>query len=149
MFGSEIVSTLIYQELTALPEAASFAGKIVGAAVIPQGDRLPAVTFSPQFSSYDAPLGGGAHQPGGITFEELRFAITVMCAGLSTDPIIALAQAQLDHFDGASFPITYGGRAYFVTFLAQGEVPLTTVADGANVYRQLGTVYTVDVTTGG
>ena len=147
MFGTEIVSTVIYQQLTGLPEASSYAGKIIGASVIPQNMTLPAVTFAPQFSSYDSPI--GAHQPGGITYEQLRFAITVMCAGLSTDPIVALAQAQLDHFDGSSFPITYGGKNYAVTFLAQGEVPLTTVADGANVYRQLGTVYTVDVTTGG
>lgn len=149
MFGSEIVSTVLYTELSALPAAASFAGRIVGAPVLPQKIALPAVLFSPEFSAYSDPMGGGARQPGGITYEQLRFSVRVLCAGLSTDPVLALATAQLAHFDGAAFNTTVDSVSYQLTFMAQGEVPVTTIVDGANVYRQLGTVYTVELVTGG
>lgn len=148
MLGSEIASEVIYAGLRGLPDAAPFLGKIVGADIIPQGDKLPAVTFAPEFSVYDGPLGTpNAGAP--ITYETLRFALHIMCAGLSTDPILALYKAQFTYFNGSSFSTTYDGQSYEVTFLAQGESMPTTIADGANYYRQLGTVYTVAVTTGG
>lgn len=149
MFGSEIVAGVLYHDLAALPEAAAFAGMIFNLPVVPQNAPAAFVLFAPEFSAYTDPLGGGARQPGGITYEQLRFSIRVICAGASTAPIAALALAQLKHFDSLITTTTANGISYQMVFMAQGEVPITTLVDGSNLYRQLGTVYTVELITGG
>lgn len=147
-WGSEIVATVLAAELAALPEAAGMT--IIGLPVIPPGLPLPGLCFAPEFSSYDHPLGAFKRDAGSaITYEALRFVVTAQCEGFSTDPIEAVATAQRDALDGLVKDVVHDDIAYQATFVATGAVPLTTVLDGATFYRQLGTVYAVELVTGG
>jgi hypothetical protein len=141
VFGSEIVSTVTYAQLVALPGViAGFAGKVVGLPVLPQAVALPGIAFYPEFSAYTGAIGARTD------YEQMRWAIKAMCAGTSTAPITAIANEMLEHFDDLTVDVTYNGANYQVTFSANSEVLPTTVVDGSTFYRQLGTVCNVDIT---
>ncbi len=149
MFGSKIVSTIMYEHLNGLTAVTAAVGdRIVGVSAVPQGTTLPALLFFPEFSSYDSPIGNRQGGAGEINFEQMRFVVRIICKGTSTGPIDAAADAQLDHFDGLNVDVTVNGTSYYVTFTAQGEVPLTSLLDGGTFYRQLGTTYGVEITRG-
>lgn len=150
MFGSKIVSAIIYDHLSAIPEVTAAVGdRIIGLTIVPQGVTLPVCLSYPEFSSYDGALGNRQGGAGEINFEQMRFVIRLICKGMDTTPIDAAADAQLDHFDGLSVDVNVNGTMYYVTFTAQGEIPLTSLLDGGTFYRQLGTVYGVEITRGG
>lgn len=149
MFGSKIVSTIIYEHLNDITVVTAVVGdRIVGLSAVPQGTTLPALLFYPEFSAYSGPLGNRSSGAGDIDFEQMRFVVRIICKGTSTGPIDAAADAQLDHFDGLNLDVTVNGTNYYLTFTAQGEVPLTSLLDGGTFYRQLGTIYGVEITRG-
>jgi len=150
MFGSKIVSTILYEHLSAITAVTDAMGdRIIGLNAVPQGTTLPAVIFYPEFSAYSGPMGNRVGGAGDINFEQMRFVIRLICKGMDTTPIDAAADAQLDHFDGLNVDVNVNGIMYYVTFTAQGEIPLTSLLDGGTFYRQLGTVYGVEITRGG
>lgn len=150
MFGSKIVSAIIYDHLSAITVVTAAVGdRIIGLNIVPQGVAPPVSLYYPEFSSYDGALGNRQGGAGDINFEQMRFVIRLICKGMDTTPIDAAADAQLDHFDGLSVDMNVNGTMYYVTFTAQGEVPLTSLLDGGTFYRQLGTTYGVEITRGG
>lgn len=145
-FGSEIVDEVLYAELAGLSAVTGAVGaSILGRSAVVQGDTLPAVLFYSEASSYDPPAFGGDN----IGMEQLRYVVRVVCRGTSTDPIRAAALAQRQHLNGTAFNTVVDGLNYQVTFDAQGAFPLTFIVTEGNTYRQLGTIYRVDVTLGG
>jgi len=149
MFGSKIVSTIIYEHLSAVSAVTAAVGdRIIGLNIVPQGATLPALLYYPEFSAYSGPLGNRQGGAGEINVEQMRFVIRMICKGMDTTPIDVPADAQLDHFDGLNVDVNVNGTNYYVTFTAQGEVPLTSLLDGGTFYRQLGTVYGVEITRG-
>lgn len=149
MFGSEIVSTALYTELMSVPEVAAAIGtRLQGGMVLSQGTALPAALFYPEFSSYAGPLGTRESGFGAINYESMRYAVRLMCQGASTDPIVVAAKAQLDHLDGLSVDAVVDGVNHYITFTANGEVLPTDISDGATPYRQLGTIYLVEIIKG-
>lgn len=145
MFGSEIVSKFILEHLNVVIAAESFSGKAYGLPILPQAVPLPAIAFYPEYSVYNAAMGSGSD----ISYEGLRFVVKTMIPGTSTATIRSMALAQIAHFDGRTESYTYDGVTYQISFTANGELLPTTVVDGATFYRQLGTIYKVDVTRGG
>lgn len=147
LFGTEVVSALLYRELSALPAVTAAVGtRIHGLMVAPTTYRVPFLLFHPEQSSYPTePIGSGE-----ISSETMRFAVRLICGGESTGPIRAAAIAQLDHFLTAG-PIDYVWEdlPFQVTFTPLGEYPLTTLLDGADISRQLGTLYSVECLRGG
>lgn len=151
MHGTRVVDTLIYRELSGLTAAAAFTGKLVRGQVKPQFIKLPALTFYPTFTAYADPMGNDTANQGAIAYEQLRYAIVAITDDLSADTIAPVMDAAQAHFHRQSWTETTGGIVAFVTFVALSEVlPLTVndVATGAE-YQQLGTVYSVELTTGG
>lgn len=146
MFGSVAVSQLLFTELSGITAVTSAVStRIIGLPVATQGTAFPVCLFSPEASSYGTP-GFATNR---IDAEELRFSVKFMAKGTSLSPIWQAATAQLEHFDGNSFTHTFDDDTYQIVFDALGELPLTTLVDGADVYRQLGTIYRVHVTRGG
>ena len=145
-FGSEIVDDLIHTELSGVADVTAAVGvRIVGRGALVQGEPLPALLYYPEQSTYDPPAFGGDT----IGMEVLRYVVRVVCLGTRTHPIRDAALAQREHLNGQAFNVVDNGQNYLVTFDAQGAFPLTTITDGAQHYRQLGTVYRVTVTLGG
>ncbi len=145
-FGSEIVDTLLYTELSALTAVTAAVGtNIMSRAAIVQGDALPALGFYPEQSSYGPPAFGGDN----IGIEVLRYTVVLTDSGTSTNRIHGAALAQRQHLNGSIFNAVHASQNYQVTFEAQGAVPMTTVTAGADIYRRLGTVYSVHVALGG
>ncbi len=140
MFGSEIVSRFILEQLAIVRAAQGFTGAAHGLPILPQAVPLPAMAFYPEYSVYEAQTG--------LAYEGLRFAIKVMVAGTSTGSIRPMALAQLNHFDGRIANYTYEAVNYQISFTANGELLPTTVVDAGTFYRQLGTIYNVDITSG-
>jgi len=145
-FGSEIVDKVLYAQLSGLTVVTGAVGvNILGRSAVVQGDTLPALLFYPESSTYDPPAFGGDN----IGMEQLRYVVRVICRGTSTDPIRAAALAQRLHLNGVPFNTVVDTLNYRVTFDARGAFPMTFVVDGGNSFRQLGTIYSVDVTLGG
>ncbi len=142
MFGTKIASRVIQAELLTLPEVIAIGtAKVVGLPVLPQGaGALPGLAFYPEFTAYTGAMGSKT------SYERLRFVIKAMCEGTSTGPIDAVALAQLAHFDGLTVDVTLDGTNYQLTFSPNSEVLPTTVVDGDRFYRQLGTVYDIELT---
>ena len=63
-------------------------------------------------------------------------------ASLVTRDLSALEAVTAADYD-------WEGEPYQITFRPLGEYPLTTVVDGGQLYRQLGTTYAVEVLRGG
>ncbi len=144
-FGSEIVDKVLYTELAGLSAVTGAVGaNILGRSAAVQGDTLPAVLFYPESSTYDPPAFGGDN----IGMERMRYVVRLVCTGTSTDPIRGAALAQRQHLNGTAFDTVVDGLNYQVTFDAQGAFPMTFIVDGGNTFRQLGTIYRVDVTRG-
>jgi len=143
MLGARIVDPVIYTELSGLSAVtAAVAGRIINGPVVPQGVALPACNFWMEHSVYNTPeLDTSAP----IYQETLRYVIRFLVQGASDEPVLAAAEAALAHFHGARFDVP-GGTVWFS---AQGEYPLTAFTEGGDQYRQLGTVYTVEITSGG
>ncbi len=145
-FGSEIVDQVLYTQLSGLSAVTAAVGpNILGRSAVVQGDTLPALLFYPESSTYDPPAFGGDN----IGMERMRYVVRFVCTGTSTTPIRAAALAQRQHLNGVAFNVVVDTSNYLVTFDAQGAFPMTFIVDGGNSFRQLGTIYSVDVTLGG
>ena len=105
-----------------------------------QGTVFPACLFYPEFSAYDS--GGTAVPAEHITGEQLRYVVRVDGPGDSDAAIARAAEAQLEALAGYTVTTDDG---YFLTFVASGEVPLTSYVDGDQPWQRLGTVYTVTI----
>ena len=138
--GSELVAGIIIDALsdvTAVTDAVS--SRMFSTTFVPQGQQLPALLTYAENSVYSGPIGAE------INAEQLRVVVRLICQGTSTAPIIDAWDAQIDALNGL---VVQQDGAY-VTFTASGAVPLTTLQDGGTTFRQLGTVYNVEITTGG
>ena len=143
MIGSEVVNTLLAQELPTLPAVASAVGnRLASIEIVPQGMSLPAGLFHTTSSSYGGTVGGEPLD------ESLGYTVRFICAGTSTDPVWDAALAQKSHLSGKTFRLAVQGDNYAVTFTATGEAIPTTVYEGGTYYRILGTTYDVHVTKG-
>src|SRR5688500_12130138 len=110
-----------------------------GTTMVPQGQDLPALLTSAENSVYPDPSLYGP-----IDVEVLRIVVRLICLGSSTEPILAAALAQQEVLHG--LVVEQGGA--HITVMASGAVPLTTLQDGGVIYRQLGTTYSVEITSG-
>ena len=137
-FGSELVAGIILAELATINDVTDAVGtRMHGTTFVPQGGTLPALLTYAENSVYPEPSLFNS-----LDFEQLRVVVRLICQGTSTTPILDAALAQREALHG--FVIEQDG--YHVTFVASGAVPLTTLQDGGVVYRQLGTVYSVEIT---
>lgn len=143
MFASEVCSAFLYSQITALPEAAGFS--VIGLPVNPPYASLPGIAFYPEVVPYSGVIGARADTA------TPRFVIKAMCEGTSTDPIRAVAKAIQDRFENTPLnDYTYQGGTYSLTFDLNSEALPTTVVEGAQFYRQLGSVFNIFITqTGG
>lgn len=141
MFGSEIAAAFVRTQLLALPAVTAAIGtRLANLMVLPADMALPGLIHYAEQGTYGAAMGGG-----GIASERLRYVVRLICQGESTEPIKVAAESQLTALDGATG--MQGGA--FVAVSATGEWPLTTTLEDGVYYRQLGTLYDIDITTGG
>lgn len=137
VFGSELVAGIVVTTLAGVPAVTAAVGdRVYGTNFVPQGAALPALLTYAENSVYSGPIGVE------ITMEQLRVVVRLICKGSSTAPILAAALAQQAALHG--YQTEQDGA--LVTFMASGATPLTTLQDGGDTYRQLGTTYTVEIT---
>lgn len=148
MFGSEVVAEYVHQVATTTPAVmAAIGGRIANLAVAPGDLALPALLHYAEQGDYGGVINAGQD----IDSEVIRYVTRFICEGASTEPIRLAAQRLLVELavNRPTGQVTYDGESYFLTFLATGEWPLTTVleeaAGAAVLYRQLGTIWRVEV----
>jgi len=145
MFGSRIVSRLIYDTLSNTPGLTDVVGnRIVRGVAYPQRTALPACLFYMEQSAYSGAV--GTYQYDHILSEDMRFVVQIDDEGTSDTRIAPAAEAQLRALAGKVFDLDTGEQ---VTFAALGEVPMTSYNDGERFFQRLGTIYSVTVTRGG
>lgn len=148
MFGSLIATRAIYAALSGNPAITNVVGNSIhSTTIVPSGASLPAIIFYMAQSTYGGAVGTELAEH--IDSETVRFEVRAICKGTSSAPIEPVAYAQLEELAGSSHDIVVAGVSYLVSFTALGETALNTLIDGANVYKQLGTVYSIDMTRGG
>jgi hypothetical protein len=152
MFGSEVVAEYVYQVASTTPAVTEAVGtRIVNLSVLPSGMALPALLHYAEQGDYGGVVAAGED----IDSEVVRYVTRFVCEGQSTEPVRLAAQRLLAElaYHRPSAQLTYDGETYFLSFLATGEWPLTTVleevAGAATLYRQLGTIWRVEVMRGG
>lgn len=145
MFGSVVVADYIYKALGAITGITSVIPKpqMVGTMVVPQGVPLPAILFHMTYSEHGGPINtfASAH----TNSETLRVEVRVLAESTSDSVIYPIAKAQFTRLAGVNETHTFDGATWNVSFIAVSEIPLTTLMDGSTIYRQLGTIYSVDV----
>ena len=142
MFGSETVAEEVNVVLAGVAAVAAAVGtRIVPLSVLPPEFPSPAVLHHMDASTSSGPVGSDA----AINSEVLRYAVRLVCEGWSTDPIRAAAEAMIVALNGHNAQ----RGADYLTFMATGEWPLTTVLDDGVPYRQLGAYFDVEITRGG
>lgn len=148
MLASILVEQVIYQRLTSSAIITDTVGESAhGLTFVPQDEPLPALLFHYQSTGY--PTGSvNTNAADEINIEELEYVVKFQCEGTSTTPIEAAALEQLRLLAGLLADVEYDGRSYQISFSAIGEAPLPTLQENQNVYRQLGTVYSVEVVRG-
>lgn len=147
MFGSIVAEEVIYQRLSSDPTITGTVGESVWALMsVPQGEPIPALLFYRTNSSY----GGyaSAVESDDINYEEMLYEVHVVCEGTSTVPIEDAAERQMDLLSGFEAQVQYRGRNYQLLFTAEGETMLGSVQEGPQFYRDLGTVYRVEISRG-
>jgi hypothetical protein len=77
--------------------------------------------------------------------ETIRLEVKAITKGTSDSEIYPVAKAQFEALAGVNTMHEFDGESWSLAFVAVGEVPLGTLVDEANIYRQLGTIYSVDV----
>lgn len=152
MFGSEVVAEYVYQVASTTPAVTAAVGsRIVNLAAVPSGLALPALIHYAEQGDYTGVVTTGED----IAAEQVRYVTRFICGGESSEPIRLAAQRLLRELNVVRphAEIAYDGEDYFLTFAAIAEWPLTTVieemAGTAMHYRQLGTIWHVDITRGG
>lgn len=128
------------------PVTAAVGGSIANLMVVPEGMALPAAIHYAETGDYTGPVHGD------IDAEQIRYLVRFICQGQSSDPIRAAALAMvraLNDTQASGSVADTDGRSWFVSLTAVGEWPITTTVDNGVFYRQLGTYFQVDVTSGG
>jgi hypothetical protein len=145
MFASVVVSDYVYETLSALSEVTSVIPptRMTGAMAVPEGTGLPALLFHMTASQYGGPVQATAAE--NVNSETIRLEVRAIDDGTSDSAIYPAAMAQFEALSGTHAEHTLDGDTYSLDFIAVGEIPITTLVDGANFYRQLGTIYQVDV----
>jgi hypothetical protein len=123
------------QALTVNDVTVAVGDRIVNLSLVPQGVALPALLHYAEFVNYTGPT---------VTeyiTSEIRYVCRFVCKGESTQPIAAAAEALRLHMNG-----NYGEFGGFqFEWEATGEWPITTVAEGGDIYRMLGVYFRVIV----
>lgn len=147
--GAEVFGTLIAAKAltAALTSDATIQGDLGGRVVnnrrIPADLALPALMFYVEDAPYSGVVGSA---PGDqLTAQVCRLVVRVADAGESFATIYPAAEAQLAALNGLDVEIEERGVTYQVLVNPTAEYPLTHVAEGDREYRQLGTIYTVEI----
>ena len=145
MFGSRIVNKLLYGLLSGEASITGVVGNsIYPLAGAPQDAAYPVLLFYQESNSYDDPP--VATRSEHISGQVFRFVVRLTDEGSSDEAILAAAEAQLGMLAGQIFDLDDGNQ---VTFVAAGEYPVNSSISGSRIYRHLGTVYSVTITSGG
>jgi hypothetical protein len=144
MFGTLIAAKAFRAALVADATIQSDLGaRVVNNRRIPADVTLPALLFYPEDAPYSGVVGSA---PGDqLTAQTCRYVVRVATAGESFAPIYNAALAQLAVLNGLDVTVTDHGADYQVLVNPAAEYPLTHVAEGDREYRQLGTIYTVEI----
>lgn len=148
MFASVVTADYVYQTFVNTDDITDVIAvpSIGGTMVAPPGTTLPALLLYMTASEYGGVV--DATPAADVNSETIRLEVRAINGGTSDAPVYPVAKAQFTALAGQTVSHTFDGDDYTLTFMAVGEVPLTTLVDGANLYRQLGTIYTVDVFRG-
>jgi hypothetical protein len=146
MFGTEEASRIIIRELKSVaPVMAAVDGRIYFSPIYAGDKPLPGALVYPQFTQYDGPIDAD----GTPTFERVDMEVRFIDKGSSANNIRAAAKAALGALAGSQYQETIDGVTWLVSLDAISEVTPPALLDGATVYRQLGTVYSVEFHRGG
>lgn len=145
MFASVAVSDYVYDTLSAVPAITNVVPntQFSGAMVAAQGMALPVVIFHMVASQYGGVI--DSTPAANVNSETIRLEVRVIDDGTSDSTIYPVAKAAFGALCGVEASHSFDSATWSLTFSAVGEIPLTTLVDGTNIYRQLGTIYTVDV----
>lgn len=145
MFASVAVSDYLYETLSAVTGITTVipTTSMTGAMVVPQGVALPALLFHMTASQYGGVVNTLAAAD--VNSETIRVEVRVIGSGTSDSEIYPAAKAQFTALSGAIVSHSFDGATWNLAISAVGEIPLTTLVDGPNIYRQLGTIYSIDV----
>jgi len=148
MFGTEEAAKVIIRELKAVPDvAAAIADRIKFLPIYPGDMAHPGVLVYPMFTQYDGPIS----EDGTPTFERVDMEVRFIDKGTSANRIRAAAKAALGHLAGGFYQETIDGVNWTVTLTATAEASQPALIDQqtGEIYRQLGTVFTVEFHRGG
>lgn len=148
MFGTEEAARIVIRELQTVPEVTAAVGTRIRFMPIYPGDMAhPGVLVYPVFTQYDGPISND----GTPTFERVDMEVRFIDKGTSANAIRAAAKAALGHLAGGFYQETIDGVNWTVTLTAASEISQPALIDQqtGEIYRQLGTVYTVEFHRGG
>jgi hypothetical protein len=145
MFASVVAARILASVLTGVPEVIALTGaRLLYDMVVPADIALPAGLFYFENPQYTTPIGNGALPTG----QTLRGVVRMIDDGESFLPLEDAAYAQFEALHGKRFDLEHRGHMWLVTVDAMQEYPLPTVTVRDQPYRQLGTIYSVNVTRG-
>lgn len=146
MFGSEEAARVVIRELATLPEVVAAVGDRGYFAPLYAGDS-PGFLVYPIFTQYDGPVS----TDGTPTFERIDLEVRFIDDRNDAGRIRAAALASLGHLANAGpFRETVNGTNWYLSFTPAGESPPHLVdQQTGDLYRQMGTVYTVEFSIGG
>ena len=147
MFGTEEAARIIIRELADVPAVTAVIGSRIRFSPIYPGDLAhPGALVYPAFTQYDGPI----DTDGTPTYERVDMEVRFIDKGASANTIRAAAKAALGALAGISgLSEVIDGVTWFVTFTATAEAGPPHLLDESSVYRQLGTVYSVEFHRGG
>lgn len=146
MFGTEEAARIILRELALVPAVTDAVGTRMRFLPIYSGDMAhPGVLVYPMYTIYDGPIDAD----GTPTFERVDMEVRFIDEGASANRIRAAAKASLGALAGSQHQETIDGVNWLVSLDAISEVSQPALLDGANIYRQMGTVYSVEFHRGG
>lgn len=137
MFGTEEAGKIVVEELGKVAAVTSVVGtRIFMLPVFPGNKDFPGVIITPLSSDHHGPINGG----GDFMQEHVQVEVAFTTDAESAGGIRAAAEAGMAALRGKHFTKTYDGEQWFVSTSSLGGLPRLGLADGADVYRQLGGV---------
>ena len=146
MFGAGVVAQHVWDTLRTrqpIRDALGSRPRIHNLMLAPQGSTYPLALHYAENGAYTGPVQSGIRP----TEETVQYVLRLICQGESDAPIRAAAEDAMDALtlEFSEATVTHNGADYSLSILPTNEWPITTVAEGGVLYRQLGFYLSVQI----
>jgi hypothetical protein len=140
IFGSDIIARFVAGILLEDPVVTATIGKrLANLQQFPASYTFPAAIHYLESGVY------GGTTSGFVTSEDVRYVVRFACIGESNAPIKAAALRAAKLLNNAYGTVSYEGEVFQVAMRLFGEYPLTLLAEGDKMFRQLGNYFSAEV----